>query len=139
MKQIVFFLILFFVWAVLGCAESHEPSDNYTFRVVTIRDMSVDTFATILNQKYVLRYVGIDKDNNINKIYVDSIGELNLSHINTESNVVIFSLEKKYNPFESIDLSDCKISSDSMRGNYSIGGKTTDNPAHSFLAIKGKK
>jgi hypothetical protein len=137
MKQIIFVLILFLVWSVLGCSESHEPLDNYTFRVVTIRDMPVDTFAKTMNGHYVLRYIGIDKDYNINKIYVDSIGDLKVTRI-TEENIAIFELDAKYNPIEFIALYHCEIILDSMKGTYSIGGQSTDTGGEYFIAVKRK-
>lgn len=137
MKALIVFLTSAIFLLIMSCAKSVEPEDNYTFKVVKIREMPVDTFSS-RGYGYVLRYVIVDRDYKINKILVDSIGELKVDYINEEG-TAIFRLDEKYLPFTFLSLYKCEIMLDSMKGSYGYGGPITDTGGEKFIAVKGLK
>ncbi len=136
MRIISIFAVLLFL-LIIGCAKSVEPTDNYTFKVVNLGETSVDTFAA-RGYEFVLRYVKVDKDYCVNKIYLDNIGELTVERIDEEG-TAIFRLDEKYLPCTYMVIFNYIIELDTMKGGFSYGGPTIDTPQHDFVAAKGLK
>jgi len=137
MKKIIVFLASVIFLLIMGCAKSVEPADNYTFKVVKIREMPVDTFVA-RGYEFVLRYVKVDKDYWVNKIFVDNFGELTVDRINEEG-TAIFRLDEKYLPCTYMVIFNYIIELDTMKGGFSYGGPTIDTGGDDFIAVKGLK
>jgi len=124
---------------MISCDETHHPDDNYTFKVIKILNKPPDVFAVENNRYFVLRYVYVDNNYYVKKIYIDCLGEVTANKILYESGYSIFNLDQKYYLLEYVAVFKREIHADTMYGSYGAYGGLTDTPVFDFVALKGIK
>jgi hypothetical protein len=123
-----------FCVGLIGCTEPNEFFGNDTYTVINYRNVPVDDY--LQQSSLVLQYLEIDKNGEVNRIFINTWGECTAMGIHEED---AYFLPPFGSIFTGIIVNNIRISRDTLKGKISFTGPTIWPYPADFTAVRGIK